>query len=256
MIMFDPQKIIGQFTSLNSSKPYFLSPSLVPNSPSPSPSLARTDRPYAGRRVIPAMDPRRISHAAIRPKVRQVGFVPRNAPPEPPARSRSYPAEPTSSPPLSNSPAGGSLSPVMIPPPRHLSDNLPAFRTPAVPVPEPARRRAGHSPVVGSYDPAESLLGTSSPAPSPPSSGRLIGDGEFSEESWLRRSNSAKFASSFPGGGFDLTAVNAVSAADLASNANGKKAVATDANAKKTTGEFWFPVFQLMRYFVFNFCVL
>ncbi|KAK3440409.1 hypothetical protein EUGRSUZ_B00690 [Eucalyptus grandis] len=169
------------------------------------------------------MDPRRIPHAAIKPKVRQVGFVPRNAPPEPPARSQSYPAE-ASSPPLSDSPAGNSLSPVMIPPPRHLSDNLAAYRTPAVPVPETARRRAGHSPVVGSYDPAESLLGTSSPAPSPPSSGRLIVDGEFSEESWLlRRSNSAKFASSFPGGGFDLTAVKAVSAADLASDANVKK---------------------------------
>ncbi|KAF8012230.1 hypothetical protein BT93_I0382 [Corymbia citriodora subsp. variegata] len=45
---------------------------------------------------------------------------------------------------------------------------------------------------------------TSSLAPSPPSSDRLIGDGEFSDEWWLQQSNSAKFASSFPGGGFDL----------------------------------------------------
>ncbi|XP_030532500.2 translation initiation factor eIF-2B subunit delta-like [Rhodamnia argentea] len=179
------------------------------------------------------MDPRRTPNAASKPKVRQVGFVPRNAPPEPPARAPSYPAEP-SSPPLSDSPAGNSLSPVMIPPPRHLSDNISTFRTPAVPVPESTRRRAYHSPVVGSYDPAESLLGTSSPVPSPPSSGRLIGDGEFSEESWLRRSNSAKFASSFPGGGFDLTAVKAVSAADLASSVNLKKTVASDVNVEKT----------------------
>lgn len=37
----------------------------------------------------------------------------------------------------------------------------------------------------------------------------MIGDGDFSEESsagWFRRSNSAKFASSFSGG-FDLTSV-------------------------------------------------
>ncbi|KAI3411417.1 uncharacterized protein J3R85_018055 [Psidium guajava] len=180
------------------------------------------------------MEPRRIPNAASKPKVRQVGFVPRNAPPEPPARSQSYPAKP-SSPPLPDSHAGNSLSPVMIPPPRHLSDNISTFRTPAVPVPGSTRRRGAHSPVVGSYDPAESLLGTSSPVPSPPSSGRLIGDGEFSDESWLRRSNSAKFASSFPGGGFDLTAVKAVSAADLSSNANVKKTVASDVNVKKTT---------------------
>lgn len=61
--------------------------------------------------------------------------------------------------------------------------------------------------VVGSYNPSESLLGASPPLASP--SSRVIGDGEFSEESsagWFRRSNSAKFASSFSGG-FDLTSV-------------------------------------------------
>lgn len=61
--------------------------------------------------------------------------------------------------------------------------------------------------VVGSYNPTESLLGSSPPQASP--SSRVIGDGEFSEESsagWFRRSNSAKFASSFSGA-FDLTSV-------------------------------------------------
>lgn len=94
----------------------------------------------------------------------------------------------------------------MIPPPRHLSDV--AARTAAVPVPDSAFRRTAdgdHVPV-GSYNPSESLLGTS-PVASPTS---VAGDGEldFSEESsagWHRRKDSGKFASSFPSGGFELT---------------------------------------------------
>lgn len=94
----------------------------------------------------------------------------------------------------------------MIPPPRHLSDV--AARTAAVPVPDSAFRRTadGDHVTVGSYNPSESLLGTS-PVASPTS---VAGDGEldFSEESfagWHRRKDSGKLASSFPSGGFELT---------------------------------------------------
>lgn len=144
------------------------------------------------------------------PKVRQVGFFTPNEPP-PPNRTQSVPPDSTS-PPISNSPVSNSLSPVMIPPPRHLSDNLAHRATSPLPVPEHSafrRRNAVGDPVavVGSYNPTDSLLGRSPPMTSPSS---RMGDGEFSEESspgWFRRSNSAKFASSFPGGGFDLTSI-------------------------------------------------
>ncbi|OMO96078.1 Initiation factor 2B-related protein [Corchorus capsularis] len=148
------------------------------------------------------MDGRRVSRAV--PRVRQVGFFTPNAPPQQPGPTRSQSGPPNSnSPPLSDSPASNSLSPVMIPPPRHLSDNLGA-RTAAVPV--PGRANAGEHATVGSYNPTESVLGLESPPAS------RIGDGEFSEGTesslgWYRRSNSAKFASSFPGGGFDLSPV-------------------------------------------------
>ncbi|GAV65967.1 IF-2B domain-containing protein [Cephalotus follicularis] len=136
------------------------------------------------------------------PKVRQVGFFTPNPPT--PTRTQSVPPESTS-PPISDSPA------VMIVPPRHLSDNL-SLRTAAVPVPESAVRRptrADHVALVGSYNPSESLFGSSSPPAFSPVS--RIGDGEFSEEAssagLCRRSNSAKFASSLPSRGFDVTAV-------------------------------------------------
>uniref|UniRef100_A0A2P2KVU6 Uncharacterized protein n=1 Tax=Rhizophora mucronata TaxID=61149 RepID=A0A2P2KVU6_RHIMU len=146
------------------------------------------------------MDARRGATAV--PKVRHVGFFTPNAPP---SRSQSGPPV-GNSPPLSDSPASNSLSPVMIPPPRHHSENLAHRATSPLPVPEPTAFRrpllGDHVPVVGSYN---SLLSNSPPMLSHSS---RIGDGEFSEESspgWFPRSNSAKFASSFPSGGFDLT---------------------------------------------------
>ncbi|XVF12352.1 hypothetical protein REPUB_Repub08aG0109700 [Reevesia pubescens] len=148
------------------------------------------------------MDARRVSLAV--PRVRQVGFFTPNAPPEQPGPTRSLSGPPNSnSPPLSESPASNSLSPVMIPPPRHLSDNL-GGRTAAEPV--PGLESDGEHPTVGSYNPPESVLSLESPPP------RRIGEGEFSVGSesslgWYRNSNSAKFASSFPGGGFDLSPV-------------------------------------------------
>ncbi|XP_010908286.3 uncharacterized protein [Elaeis guineensis] len=150
------------------------------------------------------MDVRRGQRTVIDPKVRQVGFVPAGAT-RPPARSHSVPTDAcSSSPPAPELPlSGSSLSPVMIPPPRHSSaDGLPSLsRSAASPVPIPAsplRRDTVQIPI-GSYNPSESVLG-SSPMISP--SSRLDAVSEFSDEvptsAWLGRSGSGKFASSFP----------------------------------------------------------
>ncbi|KAH7554411.1 hypothetical protein JRO89_XS12G0197100 [Xanthoceras sorbifolium] len=74
------------------------------------------------------MEPRRTSRAVIDPKVRQVGFFTATPPLPDSIRSSS-----TSPPPLINdiSPSGNSLSPVMIPPPRHPSDSLVLRRPPS-----------------------------------------------------------------------------------------------------------------------------
>ncbi|KAM1238576.1 hypothetical protein ACFX2I_039264 [Malus domestica] len=150
------------------------------------------------------MDARRVSRTVIDPKVRQVGFFTPNAE-APPGRTQSGPVIPAPS--LSESPASNSLYPVMIPPSRHLSDTV-AIRTAAVPVPDSAlRRKESVDLPVGSYNPSESLLGTSPVSASPSS---RVGDGlEFSDESsarWYRRSGSGKMASSLPGGGFESAA--------------------------------------------------
>lgn len=149
------------------------------------------------------MEARRVPRTVIGPRVRQVGFFAPTAPQEPNAEPDPIVSD---SPPLLDSAVRNSLSPVMIPPPRHLSE-----RTAAVPVPESGFRRqaTGDSVPIGSYNPSVSLLGTSPVAS--PSSRVGFGDGEFSEDSstggWLRRSSSGKFASSFPGGGVDLSAM-------------------------------------------------
>lgn len=66
--------------------------------------------------------------------------------------------------------------------------------------------------VVGSYNPSDLVLDLESPS-------SRTGDGEFSEEAessvgWYRKSNSPKFASSFPNGGFDLSSVKHAHAVD------------------------------------------
>lgn len=146
------------------------------------------------------MDPRRGARVVIDPKVRQVGFF---APGASPGRTQSGPPESSSPPVADNSPTGNSLSPVMIPPPRHASDNLLSAR----PALYPPLRRPGDTIPVGSYNPSEFFHGTSPTA----SFYSKVGDREFSEDAsgagWTHRGNSGKVASSFPGGGFDLTAV-------------------------------------------------
>ncbi|EOY04264.1 NagB/RpiA/CoA transferase-like superfamily protein isoform 1 [Theobroma cacao] len=76
------------------------------------------------------MDPRRSARTVSDPKVRQVGFFTQPPPPDrsisdPPRHHDPIQSSSPSSPPVNDhSPSGNSLSPVMIPPPRHHSDTL------------------------------------------------------------------------------------------------------------------------------------
>ncbi|KAL2335300.1 hypothetical protein Fmac_016513 [Flemingia macrophylla] len=146
------------------------------------------------------MDPsRRAPRAAIDPvpKFRQVGFF---APPE---RSQSGPPDPThSSPPISSS-----LSPVMIPPPRHLSDNLLLHARPTVSPLRPDSSTAAATAGT-SFDAADFFPALPSPAPSSSYSSRISGEGGFFNGG-ARGSGAKVAASSFPRGGFDLTAMKA-----------------------------------------------
>ncbi|KAK9080358.1 hypothetical protein SSX86_000116 [Deinandra increscens subsp. villosa] len=143
------------------------------------------------------MDPRRPSRV-IDPKVRKVGFF---TPGPPPERTRSSPAATTPA----QSPISNPLSPVMIPPARHASDNL--SRAVGVLVPTASQLHV-HPPAdslqVGSYTLSDSGF-SASPTRSP--SSRIGIDGEFSEDSanWMKRDNSGRFAAAFPTGGPDLT---------------------------------------------------
>nr|GMD55306.1 translation initiation factor eIF-2B subunit delta-like isoform X1 [Ipomoea batatas] len=137
------------------------------------------------------MDSRRVSRAVSDPKVRQIGFF---APGAPPDRSQSGPPDPiSSSPPVSDiSPSGNSLSPVMIPPPRHLSSDLSRVAAHFPPVPNSPLHR--DSIPVGSYNPSEFTSPTAS---------------DFTEDaislSRAGKGDSGKFATSLPAGGFDMT---------------------------------------------------
>ncbi|XP_023001799.1 translation initiation factor eIF-2B subunit delta-like isoform X1 [Cucurbita maxima] len=147
------------------------------------------------------MDARRGSRV-VKPKVRQVGFFTLDAP-NPPGRSLSGPVGFGSSQ-QSLSPPTDPLSPVMIPPPRHLSDNF-ASRSTILPVPTPANwRNSGDQIHVGSYNPSQTLLATS------PSSRIWDDELEMSEDSSTsvpyRRSGSGKIASSLPGLGVHMAA--------------------------------------------------
>ncbi|OAY57045.1 translation initiation factor eIF-2B subunit delta [Manihot esculenta] len=140
------------------------------------------------------MDPRRAPRTVSDPKVRQVGFfAPGAAVPE---RSQSGPTDHTSSSPptiADLSPSGAnSLSPVMIPPPRHASTPLSPLRRDSVPV--------------GSYNASDFMPATS------PTANTSISD----DVAWVGRGGRAGAASSsFPGGGFDMPAASSVPASGL-----------------------------------------
>ncbi|KAK6129063.1 hypothetical protein DH2020_037197 [Rehmannia glutinosa] len=137
------------------------------------------------------MDSRRVPRTVSDPKVRQVGFF------APPDRSQSGPPAPaSSSPPVSGaSPSGNTLSPVMIPPPRHLSADLSRHFPQAPPLSSLGVARAVDSSVpVGSYNPSDFL----SPAAT----------AEYSEDPlsprWGRKGSSGKFATSLPASRFEM----------------------------------------------------
>lgn len=124
-------------------------------------------------------------------------------PPPQASRTQSVPIESNSGTP-SDSP---DFSPVMIPPPRHHSENLSHLRSAAVAVPESSSRRPmwdDRVAVVGSYNPGNSLLGQ----PVSPNSSEVNSEASTTL-GWFGRNSSGKFSagSSFPGGGFDLTTV-------------------------------------------------
>ncbi|KAL6507406.1 hypothetical protein OROGR_023601 [Orobanche gracilis] len=115
------------------------------------------------------MDPRRVPRAVSNPRVRHVGFFAPEDRPNPISAS----------PPVSNiSPCGNSLSPVMIPPPRHLFTDL----SRNVPIPP-----AESSIPVGSYNPSEFLSSTAT--------------SDFSED---LRGSSGEFATSLPSGVLEM----------------------------------------------------
>ena len=141
--------------------------------------------------------PRRNPRSVIDPKVRQVGFF------APPDSTQSDDLESSSSPIAEISPSGNSLSPVMIPPPRHWSDTH-TLLSPSRPVgphyprvPSSPLRRFSTDLVVGSYNPSDIF----------PSESDFSEDGVVTPSKESRMSGS-KFASSLPsvnvGGGFDL----------------------------------------------------
>ncbi|KDP32928.1 hypothetical protein JCGZ_12959 [Jatropha curcas] len=139
------------------------------------------------------MESRRAARTVSDPKVRQVGFFAPGA--ASPDRTQSGPPEHhiSSSPPTITdlSPSGGnSLSPVMIPPPRHASAPLSPLRRDSLPV--------------GSYNASEFV-----PATSPTATASFSDD-----TAWAGRGGRAA-SSSFPGRGFDMPAASSIPASGL-----------------------------------------
>ncbi|XP_057522274.1 uncharacterized protein LOC130802328 isoform X1 [Amaranthus tricolor] len=141
--------------------------------------------------------PRRNTRSVIDPKIRQVGFF---APPDR-THSDSLSSSSSSSPVADISPSGNSLSPVMIPPPRHSSDTHILLTSSRPVISSPLRRPSSDVVtahlVVGSYNPSDIF----------PSESEYSEDVVVTPSKGGRKSGS-KFASSLPsggvGGGFEL----------------------------------------------------
>ncbi|URE21884.1 Translation initiation factor eIF-2B [Musa troglodytarum] len=174
------------------------------------------------------MDNRRPSRTVSDPKVRQVGFVTPGA--APPARYLSeVPTTAAASSPPSGEPAPPaiSISPVMIPPPRH----SPSPSAPLA-VPNPARRESLQIQV-GGYNPPEVLLG--SPPLTSPSSRMDDTVSQFSEDPSMSpcdgRSGAAKVAPSFPGSSGEMMVMKA---GTVGGGSNTPKSSWTTASVAKT----------------------
>ncbi|CAO2825456.1 unnamed protein product [Amaranthus hypochondriacus] len=142
--------------------------------------------------------PRRNTRSVIDPKIRQVGFF---APPDR-THSDSLSSSSSTSPPVAQiSPSGNSLSPVMIPPPRHSSDTHILLTSSRPVISSPLRRPSSDVVtahlVVGSYNPSDIF----------PSESEYSEDVVVTPSKGGKKSGS-KFASSLPsggvGGGFEL----------------------------------------------------
>ncbi|XP_031500245.1 probable translation initiation factor eIF-2B subunit delta isoform X2 [Nymphaea colorata] len=128
------------------------------------------------------MDSRRVSRAVIDPKVRHVGFVTASEQMHSTLDDAITEGE---SPSIAvMSPVGNSLSPVMIPPPRHPVE---AMRAAPVPVLSSPLRRLSCNAPVGSYNPSDNVLGTS-PVPSPSRRIESVTSVDFSDSpGWVSR---------------------------------------------------------------------
>ncbi|CAN6451477.1 unnamed protein product [Victoria cruziana] len=158
------------------------------------------------------MDSRRVSRAVIDPKVRQVGFVTASEQTRSPMDAVITEGD---SPSIADmSPVGNSLSPVMIPPPRHPVE---AIRAAPVPVPSSPLRRLSSNVPVGGYNPSDHVLGTS-PVPSPSSRIESAASLDFSDSSSVggtgKMEDFVQRSASLPASGFPeqgkLAAVSSV----------------------------------------------
>ncbi|KAJ6794819.1 translation initiation factor eIF-2B subunit delta-like [Iris pallida] len=157
--------------------------SIHPYNPSPPSIIPKPQIPQTLTRPPPPMDPRRLQRTVIDPKVRQVGFVTPAAAPTEYAPSAFIDAADLAA---AGDLSSASLSPVMIPPPRHNSAPLP------VPL-SPHRRDLSnlHFHVVGSYSPSDTPF--------------LAADGgsEFSDDASVTTTAATSWAGArgVPGGG-------------------------------------------------------
>ncbi|WOL19605.1 hypothetical protein Cni_G28407 [Canna indica] len=178
------------------------------------------------------MDPRRPPRTVSDPKVRQVGFV----------TPAAAPSAAPSSPPAGELPiSANSLSPVMIPPPRHgPSDGLPSRPSAPVAVPNPTSvlRRDSLQINVGSYHTSEVVVGTppmTSPSSRVDDAGSELSD-ETSMSPWYGRTGPAKAASSFPGGSGEMMIIKASSSGGGGSGTTPKSPLTTASVVKTLPG--------------------
>ncbi|PIA39607.1 hypothetical protein AQUCO_02600215v1 [Aquilegia coerulea] len=162
------------------------------------------------------METRRTSKIVIDPKIRQVGFF-TGTETSLPNRTQSVPIDSTgsgnnNSPPISNiSPSNNSLSPVMIPPPRHVSIPVPTPLSPLrkfVAIDRQNNNNNNANMIHGSYNPS---FDSFSSVMSPRGSSSKVDEGEFWENmsspglGLNRKGKFGKIASSLPSGGFEST---------------------------------------------------
>ncbi|KAL9261021.1 Translation initiation factor eIF2B subunit delta-like protein [Drosera capensis] len=167
-------------SSKSSLSPFPHNPHLTPTIPFP---LPQNPNPLSSS----IMDPRRPGRTVPDPKVRQVGFFTPTPVPMPVQPAQIEPSSPPPPPPpphpttTTDTVSPNSLSPVMIPPPRHVAALSPLRRG----------RETEVDVVVGSYGTSDGVLG------------------EFDDESdafslGVGRSGSERFGTSLPSGGYGL----------------------------------------------------